>query len=198
MYYTEWEKKKHRYHFANKDLDSQSCGFSRSQVRMWELAHKEGWALKNWCFQSVVLEKTLKSPLDSKIKPVNPKGNQSWIFTGRIATEAEAPVLWPPDAKSWFIGKDPDAGKDWGRRQATEDEIVGWHHWLNEHEFEQAPGKWRTGSLVCCSPWGCRVRHDLVTEWQKYQVKSPSNSNAKLELGMLPDICCKMVFFLLH
>ena len=157
MYYTEWKKKKHRYHFAKKDPVSHSCGFSRSHVRMWELAHKGGWALKNWCFQSVVLEKTLKSPLDSKIKPVNPKGNQSWIFIGGIDTEAEAPVLWPPDAKNWFIGKDPDAGKDWGRRLATEDEIVGWHHWLNEHEFEQTPGNSEgQGSLVCCSPWGCK------------------------------------------
>ena len=105
----------------------------------WELDHKEGWVLKNWCFQIVLLEKTLESPLDSKIKPVNPKGNQPWIFTGRTDAEAEAPVLWPPDAKSQLNGKDPDAGKDWRQEDKgmTEDEVVGWHHWLNGHESEQ-------------------------------------------------------------
>ena len=102
--------KKQRHHFANKGLSSQSYGFSSSHVWMWELDHKEGWALKNWCFWTVVLEKTLESPLDSKIKPVNPKGNQPWIFIGR--TDAEAPIIWPPDAKSRLTGKDPDAGKD--------------------------------------------------------------------------------------
>ena len=110
---------------------------------MWELDHKEGWAPKNWCFRTVVLEKTLESPLDSKeIKLVNPKGNQPWIFFGRTDAEAEAPILCPPAAKSGFIGKDPDAGKDWRQEEkgTTEDEMVGWHHWLNGHEFEQAPG----------------------------------------------------------
>ena len=97
---------------------SQSCGFSNSHVGMWELDHKEGWAPKNWCFWTVMLEKTLESPLDSKdIKPVNPKGNQAWIFVGRTDAEAEAPILCPPDAKSWLIGKDPDAGKDWGQEE---------------------------------------------------------------------------------
>ena len=105
--------KKQRRHFANKGLDSQSYGFSSSHVWMWELDHKEGWAPKNWCFQIVVLEKTLESPLHSKeIKLVNPKGNQLWIFIERNDAEAEAPILWPPDAKNWLIGKDPDAGKD--------------------------------------------------------------------------------------
>ena len=110
---------------------------------MWELDHKEGWAPKNWWFQTLVLEKTLKSPLDNKeIKPVNPKGNQSWIFIGRTDAEAEAPILWPPDVKSWLTGKDPDAGKDWMQQEkgVTKDEMVGWHHWLNEHEFKQTPG----------------------------------------------------------
>ena len=106
--------------------------------------HKEGWVLKNLCFWTVVLEKTLESLLDCKeIQPlVNPKGNQSWIFTGRTDVEAETPILWPPDAKSWLIGKDPDAGKDWGQEEkgTTEDEIVGWHHWLNGLELEQDPG----------------------------------------------------------
>ena len=103
----------------------------------WELGHKEGWALTNWCFLTVVLEKTLQSPLDCKdIKPVNPKGNQSWIFIGR--TDAEAPILWPPDAKSQLIRKDPDAREDWRQEEkgTTEDEMVGWHNWLNGHEFE--------------------------------------------------------------
>ena len=117
--------------------------FPSSHVWMWELDHKEIWALKNWYFWTVVLEKTLESPLDSKeIKPVSPKGNQSWIFVVRIDAEAEAPILWSPDMKNWFIGKDPDAGKDWRQEEKgmAEDEIVGWHHWLDVHEFEQALG----------------------------------------------------------
>ena len=125
---------------------------------MWELDHKEGWIPKNWYFQIVVLEKTLESPLDSKeIKPINPKGNQPWIFIGRTDAEAEALILWPPDAKSPLIGKDLDPGKDWGQEEkgATEDEMVGWHHRLSGHEFKQAPGvgngQW---SLACSSPWG--------------------------------------------
>jgi len=122
---------------------------------MWELDHKESW-VQNWCFWTVVLEKTLESPLDcKKIKPVNPKG-QSLIFTGRTDTEAETPILWPPDAKNWLIWKDPDAGKDWRQEKGTtEDEMVGWHHWLDGHEFEQASGVGDgQGSLVYCSPWG--------------------------------------------
>ena len=106
---------------------------------MWELYYKEGLAPKNWCFWAVVLEKTLESPLDNKeIQPVNPKGNQSWIFIRRTDAEAETPILWPPDGKSQFTGKDPDAGKDRGQegKGMTEDEMVGWHHWLNGHEFE--------------------------------------------------------------
>ena len=123
---------------------------------MWELDYKDSWALKNWCFWSVVLDKILESPLDCKeIQPVNPKGNQSWIFIGRI--DAEAPILWPPDAKKWFNWKDPDAGKDWGQKEKgnTGDEMVGWHHELDGHEFEQALGVGDgQGGLVCCSPWG--------------------------------------------
>ena len=132
--------KKQRHHFASKGLHSQSYGFSSSHVQMWDLDHKEGWATKNWCFRAVVLEKTLESPLDcKKIKQINPKGNQSWIFIGRTDAEAEALILWPPDAKNWLFGKDPDAGKDWRQEKGlTEDEIVGWHHWLDGHEFEQA------------------------------------------------------------
>ena len=124
---------------------------------MWELDYKESWAPKNWCFWTVVLEKTLESPLDSKdIKPVNPKGNQPWIFIGRADAEAEVPTIWPPDMKSRLIRKDPDAGKDWRQeeKEMTEDEIVGWHHQLNGHEFEQALGDGDgQGSLACCSPW---------------------------------------------
>ena len=116
-------------------------GFSSSHVWMWELDQKESWALKNWYFWTMVLEKTLESPLDSKeIKPVNPKGNQPWIYIGRTDAEASASVLWPPDVKSQLIGKDTDAGKDWGQEKgATEDAMVGWHHWLNGYEFKQAP-----------------------------------------------------------
>ena len=118
---------------------SQSYGFSSGHVWMWELDYKESWALKYWCFWTVVLEKTLDSPLDCKeIQPVHPKGDQSWIFIGRNAAEAETPILWPPDAKSWLIGKDSDAGRDWGQEEkgTTEDEMVGWHHRLNGHEFQ--------------------------------------------------------------
>ena len=135
---------------------------------MWELDHKEGWAPKNGCFWTVVLEKTLESPLDNKeIKPVNPKGNQSWIFIGRTDAEAEASTLWPPDVKNWLIGKDPDVGKDWRQEEkgTTEDEMVGWHHWLDGHEFEQAP---RDGvgqrNLACCSPWG-RKESEPLNDW---------------------------------
>ena len=130
---------KQRYHFAEKGPYSQSYGFSSSHVWMWELDHKEGLVPKNWCFQTVVLEKTLESPLGRKdIKTVNPKRNQPWIFIGRTDAEAEAPILGLPGVRSWFIGKDPDAGTDWGQeeKRTTEDEMVGWHHWLNGHEFE--------------------------------------------------------------
>ena len=132
---------------------------SNCRVWIWELDHKESWALKNWCFWTIVLEKTLVSPLDcGEIKPVNPKGNQPWIFSGRTDAEGEAPILWPPDLKIWLIRKDPDAGKDWRQEEkgTTEDKMVGWHHWLDGHEFEQAPGVGDgQGSLACCSPWSC-------------------------------------------
>ena len=125
-------------HFANKGLFSQGYGFSSGHVWMWELDYKESWVQKNWCFWTVVLEKTLESPLDCKeIQPVHPKGNQSWVFIGRTDAEAETPILWPPDVKSWLIWKDPDVGKDWGQweKGTTENEMVGWHHRLNGHEF---------------------------------------------------------------
>ena len=131
--------KKQRHYFANKSLSSQSYGFSSTHVWMWELDYKESWAQMSWCFWTVVLEKTLESPWDFKeIQPVHPKGNQSWIFFGRTDAEAEAPILWPPDAKNWFTGKDCDAGKDWRQEEKgrTEDETVRWHHRFHGHEFE--------------------------------------------------------------
>ena len=124
--------------FVNKGLSSQGYGFSSGHVWMWELDYKESWAPKNWCFWTVVLEKTLESPLNCKdIQPVHPKGDQSWVFIGRTDVEAEAPILWPPDVKNWLIGKDPDAGKDSGQEEkgTTEDEMVGWHHRLDGHGF---------------------------------------------------------------
>ena len=148
--------KKQRHYFAKKGPSSQSYGFSSSHGWMWELDYKESWEPKNWCFWTVVLEKTLESPLDCKeIQPVHPRGNQSWLFIGRTDAEVETPILWPPDAKNWLAGKDPGAGKD--RRQeekgTTEDEMVGWHHWLDEHEQALGVGDGQ-GSLLCCSSWG--------------------------------------------
>ena len=141
--------------FANKGLSSQIYGFSSSHIRMWELDHKESWEPKNWCFWTVVLKKTLENLLDCKeIKPVHPQWNQSWLFIGRTDAGAGAPILGPPDAMNWLIRK---AGKDWGQDEKgmTEDEMVGWHHWFDGHEFEQAPGAGDgQGSLACCSPWG--------------------------------------------
>ena len=137
--------------------NSQSYGFSSSHIWMWELNHKESWVPKNWWFWMTVLEKTLESPLNCKaIQPVNPKGNRSWIFIGKTDAKAEAPVLWPPNAKNWLIGKDPYAGKDWRQEKGTtEDEMIGWHYQLSGHDFELAPGVGDgQGSLVCCSPWG--------------------------------------------
>ena len=134
---------------------------------MWELDCEESWAPKRWCFSTVVLEKTLESPLDCKeIQPIHPKGDKSWVFIGRNDAEAETPILWPLDAKNWFIWKDPDSLKDWGQegRGMTEDEMVGWHHWLDGHEFEWPPrvGDGQ-GSLACCDSWGRKESN--TTEW---------------------------------
>ena len=134
-----WHIKKQRHYFVNKGPSGQGYGFSSGHVWMWELDCEESWVLKNWCFWNVVLEKSLESPLDCKeIQPVPPKGDQSWVFIGRTDAEAETPILWPPHAKSWLIGKDPDAGRDWGQEEKgmTEDEMAGWH--------------------LCCDSWGCR------------------------------------------
>ena len=134
--------------------------FSSSHVWMWELDYKESWMLKNWCFWTVVLEKTLESPLDSReIQPVHPKGNQSWILIGRTDAEAETAILWLPDVKNWLIWKDPNAGKDWRweEKGTTEDEMVGWHHRLNGHESGWTLGAGDgQGGLACCSLWGLK------------------------------------------
>ena len=135
--------KNQRRYFAHKGLSNQSYGFSSSHVWMWELDYKESWVPNNWCFWTVVLKSLFESPLHCKeIQPVNPKGNQPWLSIGRTGAEAEAPLLWPPNGTSQLIGKDPDAGKDWRqeKKEMTEDEMVGWHHWCNGHEFEQTPG----------------------------------------------------------
>jgi len=148
--------------FAYKGLSNQNYGFSSSHVWMWELSHKK-------CLRTVVLEKTVEIPLNSKeIKHVNPKGNQSWIFIGRTNDEAEAPLFWPPKGKSWLIGKDTDAGKNWGQEEkgVTQDKTDGWHHRPNEHEFQQTPGEGEEqGNLACCSPWVCKELD--TTEWLK-------------------------------
>ena len=154
-------------------------GFSNGQVQMWELDNKKGWVPKNWFLWTLGLVNTLESLLDSKeIKPVNPKGNQSWIFIGRTDAKAETPILWPLNAKGWLIRKDPDAGKD-GKQEKkgmTEDNMVWWHHQLNGHEFEQALGDGKgQGSLECCSPWG-RKESDM-TEWL-------NNNNNKRKISM--------------
>ena len=140
--------------FTFKVLLVKAMIFSSSHVWMWELDYKENWVLKNWCFWTVVLEKTLESPLDiMEIQPLNPKGDQSWIFIGRTDAEAETPIVWSPHGKNWLTGKD----WRWGEKGMTEDAMAGWYHWLDGHEFEQAPGAGDgQGGLACCGPWGCK------------------------------------------
>ena len=159
---------KQRHHFVNKGPYSQGYDLSHGHVWMRELDSKEGRVLKNWCFWTVVLEKTLESPLESKkIKPVNLKGNQPWIFIGRTDVKAEAPILWPPDVKNWLIGKDPDSGKDWRQEEkgTTEDEMVGWLHPFSRNNLDNS-GKWwgtgKPGMLQSMGFW--RVGHDMI--WQ--------------------------------
>ena len=139
--------------------------FSSSHVWMWELDCKVSWMPNNWCFWTVVLEKTLESPLNYKeIQPVHPKGYQSWVFSGRADVEAETPILWPPDAKNWLTEKVPDAGRHWGQKMALEDEVAGWHDWWNGHELGQTSGDVEGHrGLECCSPWGCSESD--MTRW---------------------------------
>ena len=150
--------KKQRHYFVIKGPSSQGYGFSSSHVWMWELDYKESWVPKNWCFWIVMLEKTLESPLDCKeIQPVHPKGDQSWVFIGRIYAKAETPILWPPHVKSWLTGKDSDAGRDWGQEEKgmTEDKMAGWPHQLYGHEFGWTLGGGDgQGGLACCDSWG--------------------------------------------
>ena len=157
--------KKQRHYFANKGPSSQGYGFFSGHVCMWELDCEESWALKNWYFWTVVLEETLESPLDCKeIQLVHSKGDQSWVFLGRTDAKAETPILWPPHAKSWLIGKDSDAQRDWGQEEkgTTEDEMAGWHHWLHGHEFVWTPGIGdRHKGLASCSSWG-RKESDMI------------------------------------
>ena len=168
---------------------SQGYGFSSGHLGMWELDCEESWAPKNRCFWTAVLEKTLESSLDCKeIQPVHPKGDQSWLFIGRTDAEAETPILWPPHVKSWLTGKDPDAGRDWGQEEkgTTEDEMAGWHHWLDGHEFEWSPevGDGQ-GGLACYDSWGCKESDTTERlNWTELNSKyihspSPNNSNSK-------------------
>ena len=167
--------KKQRHYFINKGLSSQGYGYSSGHVWMWELDYKESWAQKNWCFWTVVLEKTLESPLDCKeIKPVRPKGDQSWLFIGRTDVEVETLILGLPDAKSWLTGKDHDAGKDRGQEEkgTTEDEMVGWHHQLTEHGFGWTSGVgYGQGGLACCGSWGCKEMR--LSDWTELNWTKP-------------------------
>ena len=158
------------YYFANKGTSSQGYGFSSSHVWMWKSGCEESWALKNWCFWTVVLEKTLESPLDCKeIQLVPSKGDQPWDFFGRNDAKAETPVLWPPHAKSWLIGKDSDPGRNWGQEEkgTTEDEMAGWHHWLDGRESAWTSGvvdgQW---GLACCD--SLSHKESDMTEWLKW------------------------------
>jgi len=152
---------------------------------MWELDCEESWVLKNWCFWTVVLEKTLESPLDcKKIQLVHSKGDQSWLFFGRNDAKAETPVLWPLGVKSWLIGKDSDAGRDWGEQEkgTTEDEMAGWHHQLDGHELEWTPGVGDgQGGLACCNSWDCKESD--TTEWLNWTELKWLSTHAHIVLG---------------
>ena len=178
--------KKQRHYFANKDLFSQGYGFSSGHVWMWELDYKQSWALKNWCFWTVVLEKTLESPLDCKeIQPVHPKGNQSRIFIGRTDAEADTLILWPLDAKNWLIGKDSDAGKD--QRQEKKG-MMGWDGWMALRTlwiwiWASSGSWWWTGSPACCDSWG-RKESDTTERlnWTELNWKSLQMVTAAMKL----------------
>ena len=160
---------------------------------MWELDCAEIWAPKHWCFWTVVLEKTLESPLDCKeIQPVHPTEDKSWVFIGRTDAEAETPILWPPHVKSWLTGKDPDAGRDWGQEEkgTTEDEVAGWHHWLDGHEFEWTPGVGDgQGGLVCCVSWS-RKESDMIERlnWTELNIIKYSLSKYKYKIVWYTDV----------
>ena len=174
--------KKQGHYFANKS--SQGYSFSSSHVWMWELDYKESWAPKNWCFWTVVLEKTLESPLDCKeIQPAHPKEDQSWVFTEGTDVEAEMPILWPPHAKSWLIGKDPDDGKDWGQEEKgmKEDEMVGWSHRLSGHGFGWTPGvsvmdreAWRAAVQGVAKSW---IR---LSDWTELYLRDKGGTRTKV------------------
>ena len=164
----------------------QSYGFSSSHVWMWESDYKESWALKNWCFWTVVMEKTLEGPLDCKeIQPVHPKGNKSWVFIGRTDAKAKTPILWPSHVRNWLIWKDPDAGKYWRwEKEMTEDDIVGWCHWLNGHEFEQTLGVGDgQGGLACCNSWG-------LEEWDTTEQQQKEGNSGMLQDLLKPHKYC--------
>ena len=163
--------KKQRHYFANKGLSSQSYGFSCGHVWMWELDYKENWTPKNWCFWTVVLEKTLESPLDCKeIQPVHPKGNQYWLFIGRTDAEAETPILWPPDAKNWLIWKDPDAGTDWRweEKGTTANKMVDG---ITDSDMSLSKLWELVVDLACCNLWGHKELH--MTEWLNWLTTGP-------------------------
>ena len=169
--------KKLRHYFVNKGPSSQGYGFSSSHVWMWEVDYKESWAPKNWYFWTVLLEKTLESPLDCKeIQPAHPKGDQSWVFIGRTKVEAETPVLWPSDVKSWLIWKDPDAVKDWGQEEKgmTKDDMVGWHHRLDGHGFGWTLGVGDGQGGLCCGSWG-RKESDTTVRLNRTEPGSSLN-----------------------
>ena len=163
-------------------------GFSRRHVQIWDLEHKEGWMAKNWCSWTMVLKKTLKSPLDcQEVKPVNSQGNQPWIYIGKTDTEAEAPILCPPDVKSWLIGKDPDAGKDWRKKEKrmAEDDMVRWHHWLNGHETEQSSDIVEDREAWCVVVHGVTELNKTLqlTLKQNHRENSKKTTNKKCYLG---------------
>ena len=194
--------KKQRHYFANKGPSSQGNGFFSGHVWMWELDYKQSWAPKNWCFWTLMLEKTLESPLACKeIQRVHPKGYQSWVFIGRSDVEAEPPILWLPDAKSRLIWKDSDAGKDWGQeeKETTEDEMVGWHHWLNGHGFGWTLGVGDgRGDLACCGSWG-RKESDMTERLNWTELNWPgieawpwsgSVESCHWTAGEVPNLVC--------
>ena len=173
---------KQRHYFVNKGPSSKSYGFSNSHVWMWELDCEESWAPKNWCFWTGVLAKTLESALDCKeIQAVHPKGDQSWLFIGRTDAKAETPILWPPDVKNQLIGKDCDAGKDWRQEEkgTTDNEMVGWHHWLNGKEFEQLQEMVKDREAWCAAVHGVAKSQTWLSNWAELNDKIITHNDEK-------------------